>query len=305
MLIRYERPKSQAARFALKLAKLAFLTCVLALVLHRFGLIITPAMTAVVLMAAAVAGLAVLLALVGLQRLWQVGAQGGVAAARALLLACLPLALVGASAFAYRGSPDVADISTDHQNRPDWLAAPVASQSWLPGRDASAEGLAAERAAYPDLIGRRYEGAMDRVYRAVAKVAVDEHIRILAESGLEGTVVDIEDYPTRKKGRTPKPLPADISAETPAIGPVPRDRPDMAEPAGTPAVDVLLQGEKRSFLLGLPFDVLIRLKEDAETTTVDIRVSARYGPREFGLAADLADSYLKALDAELLGIAGG
>jgi len=37
---------------------------------------------------------------------------------------------------------------------------------------------------------------------------------------------------------------------------------------------------------------------------VDVRVASRYGPHDLGLSADIAENYLKALDSELLGIAG-
>ncbi|MNL88500.1 hypothetical protein D3C87_2182490 [compost metagenome] len=49
---------------------------------------------------------------------------------------------------------------------------------------------------------------------------------------------------------------------------------------------------------------MIRLREEAETTLVDVRVAARYGPRDLGIGADIAQHFLTALDAELLGIAG-
>jgi uncharacterized protein (DUF1499 family) len=68
---------------------------------------------------------------------------------------------------------------------------------------------------------------------------------------------------------------------------------------------VTLQGETRTLVLGLHFDVIIRLREEAETTFVDIRVASRYGQHDLGFSDAIAEGYLKALDAELLGIAGG
>lgn len=65
-----------------------------------------------------------------------------------------------------------------------------------------------------------------------------------------------------------------------------------------------LQGETRTKIIGLPLDVVIRLHEEAETTLVDIRVASRYGAHDLGVSAGVAEAYLKALDAELLGIAG-
>ena len=68
---------------------------------------------------------------------------------------------------------------------------------------------------------------------------------------------------------------------------------------------VTLQGRTRTLVLGLDFDILIRLREEAETTFVDVRVASPYGQHDLGFSADIAENYLKALDAELLGIAGG
>lgn len=301
MMIRYERPVSQAARFARRLGQLAFLLCVAALAAHRFGFLGTPLLAAGLLASAMIALLALALAIVGLQRLWQVGALGGIAASTAILLSLLPLGLAGAAILLVKTTPPVADVTTDHANPPQWLTAPKVQPILLPLKLADTTPVA-DRDAYPDLTGRRYEGALDRVYRAVTKVAAAEHIRIDAEQGLENAVVDIEDSPRPPKKTSPA-TEAPSVPQTPAIGPVPRERPEAgltAEPRG----DVLLQGEKRTFLLGLPFEVLIRLSEGDETTAVDIRVAALYGPQDMGFGAEIAESYLRALDAELLGIAG-
>ena len=70
------------------------------------------------------------------------------------------------------------------------------------------------------------------------------------------------------------------------------------------ALTVRLQATTRTFALGLPFDVVIRLREEAETTLVDLRVASRFGPHDLGIGAEIAEHYMHALDAELLGIAG-
>ena len=45
-----------------------------------------------------------------------------------------------------------------------------------------------------------------------------------------------------------------------------------------------------------------RLKEEAETTIVDVRVASRYGPHDLGMGAAIAEAYLDALDAEMQGL---
>lgn len=301
MMIRFERPVSRSAYLARRLASLAFLLTVVAMGTHRFGLIATPAFVALVLVAAGLAGAAVLLALVGLQRLWQVGADGGLAALRALILSLLPLGLVGSAIYAARVTPPVADISTDRVQPPQWISPPVADPLFLPRPDTTGMAALSALSAYPELTGRRYEGALDRVYRAVTKVADAEGIVLTQEAGIE-KAVDLEDAPVAEKPEDQ--AVADAPAETPEIGPVPLQRPDAGEGVAGPRGDVVLQGEKRTLILGLPFDILIRLREEAETTFVDIRVVSRYGDRDLGIGKSIAESYLRALDAELLGIAG-
>ncbi len=97
----------------------------------------------------------------------------------------------------------------------------------------------------------------------------------------------------------------------PDIGPIPMKRPEGVLEGEDPiatliqrVTDVTLQGETRTKIIGLPLDVVIRLHEEAETTLVDIRVASRYGAHDLGVSAGVAEAYLKALDAELLGIAG-
>lgn len=306
MFIHFVRPVSHSARLAKRLAQLAFFGTLIVLGAHRFGFLSTPGLVAWMAAATALALLAVLLALIGLQRLWQVGAQGGLAALAALVLSALPLALSGSALYLARTTPDVAEATTDANTPPQWLKAPPADSSFLPKRDQSPLGLAAVGRAYPDLTGRRYEGAMDRVYQAVIKVAKASHIKITEESGLESAIVDLEDSaPASEVGATETEAPADADlAMTPEVGPVPRQRPDVAALA-SPRGDMVLQGEMRSLVFGFTFDVVIRLREDAETTYVDLRVASRYGARDLGFSQGVAASYLKALDAELLGIAGG
>lgn len=66
-----------------------------------------------------------------------------------------------------------------------------------------------------------------------------------------------------------------------------------------------LQGEKRTLVLGLRFDVIIRLREEAEVYACRRPRRLATGPPDLGFKADIADDYPKALDAELLGIAAG
>ena len=301
MTIRFERPVSHVARIAHAVGRFALVLLLIVAALHRFGLIATPYFIALVIVSGGVAALALLMALFGLWRLWQVGALGGIAATKGLFYSLVPIGVIAVAGYAYYTQPAIYDVSTDLTSAPPWLEQPEADQIWLPRH---AEITAADREmqfeAYPGLTGRRYEGAIDRVYEAVKKVAAANRVKIVDASGLSNAEADIEDQPAKSSDES-------AVADAPDIVPVPLPRPDESEeePAYANASDVLLQGDVTTLVLGLHFDVMIRLREGAETTFVDMRVASRYGQNDLGLSAAIADDYLRALDAELLGIAGG
>ncbi len=303
MTVRFVRPVSHAAYLSRYLGLSALLLFAVAAPLHRFGPLTTPDFIALSLIAAAIGAVALLLAVIGLQRLWQAGAKGGVWSLWGLLLSAIPLGVVGYGTFLYWQNPKIYDISTDVADVPNWLSIPSANQQWLtrPALVTPAE-REAQTAAYPSLAGHRYEGAIDRVYAAARKVAKAEHIRILHTDGLIGALPDVQPGVPRQDQQ---PDVGDTPVEDlPAIVPVP-----LARPAEAPAPTffngsgtVLMQGEMRTLVWGARFDVLIRLREDTETTLVDIRVASRFGPHDLGMGADIAEGYLEALDAEMQGL---
>ena len=294
--IRYERPFSHAAHWARRVALLACVLFVVATLSHRFGPLTTPHFLALAGFSACLALVAVLLAAVGLTRLWQVGARGGKASLMALFLSVLPFGAAGLAAYAWFSRPAIHDVTTDTAAPPPWLAEPSANQDWLPRIGAvTAADRAVQLKAYPGLSGRRYDGALDRVYQGARKVAATYGIVLTGESGLDNILADLEDL-VATPGKGGDPLGA---------VPIPEARPEnLPEPRIGGPNDVLLQGEWRSPVVGFRFDVVIRLREEAETTLVDMRAASRYGPHDLGIGDALVEGYLKALDAELLGIAG-
>lgn len=298
--IQYERPVSHAAHWARRLALFSCTLFIAVVLSHRFGPLTTPHFLALAGFASAMAAVAVLLAAFGLARLWQVGARGGKASLVALLFSLLPLGVAGAAGYSYFYKPALFDVTTDTAAPPPWLAVPSAEQDWLPRAGAvTPRDREIQLEAYPALSGRRYEGALDRVYQGVRKVAAAYGIAITAEDGLDNILADLEDLVVDPNKAVQSP---DALGEVP----IPEARP--LETPITPHIggpgDVLLQGEWRSPVFGFRFDVVIRLREEAETTLVDMRAASRYGPHDLGIGADLVEGYLKALDAELLGIAG-
>ncbi len=302
MTVRFVRPVSQSSYAARRIGLAALVLFVLAIAAHRFGPLKGPDFAAVILFSSAIAIVAVLFAAIGLVRLWQVGARGGIAAARALIYAAPPIILVGFAATLYFTTPPLYDVATDVEDTPVWLQPPSAGQQWLQRATmVTPTDRQLQLTAYPELTGRRYEGAVDRIYEAVAKVAKSERITLDRKHGMELVEPDITERPAPKTRAETGAVPDNI--------PIPLPRPDQLRPGkavepeiGRPG-DVILQGQTRTLILGLRFDIVIRLREEAETTMVDLRVASRYGGHDLGLSADIAQSFLRALDSELLGLA--
>jgi hypothetical protein len=297
MTVRYVRPVSHSAFIGRRLALSALVLFVLVVLAHRFGPLTEPDFLALLLLAAAIATASLPLSLIGLVRLWQVGAEGGLAATKALLYAALPLGVVLYGAVQYTILPPLYDVTTDTADPPPFIVEPHAAQQWLPRPASITSGeRRAQLAAYPGLTGRRYEGALDRVYAAVRKVVDAAGVSILQAQGLSLVEPDLTERAAARDEQAPVPDLAPV--------PVPRPEPSPAQAFGE-AEDVLLQGEMRTLLAGLRFDLMIRLREDEETTSVDIRVVSRYGPHDLGLGNQIAEDILDRLDTELLGLAGG
>ncbi|MBY5810398.1 DUF1499 domain-containing protein [Rhizobium leguminosarum] len=303
MAIRYDRPVSSAARSSRLIGAFSLVLALAVMIAHRFGGLATPYLVLLLIAAAGGALLSVMLAAVGLRSLWISGAEGGLAALAALIYAAFPLALGAYATERYLTLPDIYDVSTDPVSAPDWLSYPYFDQIWLKRKvQVTPEDREKQLTAYPELTGRRYEGALDRVLEAVRKVAKMSGMTITESSGDTEPGHDPEDRPVK-----PPQAGDDAVADAPDTIPVPTPRPydDDVAKLIRGVNGVTLQGTTRTLILGLRFDFIIRLREEAETTFVDIRVASRYGQHDLGFSAEIAGDYLKALDAELLGIAGG
>ncbi|MBY3383078.1 DUF1499 domain-containing protein [Rhizobium laguerreae] len=303
MAIRYDRPVSSAARSSRLIGAFSLVLALAVMIAHRFGGLATPYLVLLLIVAAGCALLAAMLAAIGLRSLWMTGAEGGLAALAALIYAAFPLALGAYATERYLTLPDIYDVSTDPVSAPDWLSYPYFDQIWLKRKvQVTPEDREKQLTAYPELTGRRYEGALDRVLEAVRKVAKMSGMTITESSGDTEPGRDPEDRPVK-----PPQAGDDAVANAPDTIPVPTPRPydDDVAKLIRGVNGVTLQGTTRTLILGLRFDFIIRLREEAETTFVDIRVASRYGQHDLGFSAEIASDYLKALDAELLGIAGG
>ncbi len=304
MAVQFERPYSHAAHWARRIAYFSFVLLVVAWAGHRFGPVQTPAFIAVVFISVGMSLFALILALIGFENLWRTGAKGGHAAFVAMILTLPVIGPAAYTAWRFENRPQFWEVSTDLNEVPAFIVEPSYDQMWLGerGQLGPAERQA-QFLAYPELIGHRYEGALDRVVIGVRNAAAAARLDIAMEELPPGLEVLPEDPPVSEDegGET---------VEDEIQIPVPELRPGIDEitalqQAQPEVYEAFFQGHTKSILSGLQYDFVIRLREEEETTLADIRVTARYGVADIGGSAAAADRFLRALDAELLGIAGG
>ncbi|MEN5297294.1 DUF1499 domain-containing protein [Brucella sp. TWI559] len=166
--LRYQRRQSRSAIWALRFGIFAFVLSVLGLLLHRFGKLETPHFVLIATLGAVIAILALLCAAKGLRNLWVNGDKGGARSFWAGFLAFsvfLPVCFVGNL---WYGSARIFDVTTDFEMPPQFPSTmPQRLAGMNPLSEAVQGDMLGQMAAYPDVIGRRYEAAPDRVAQAV------------------------------------------------------------------------------------------------------------------------------------------
>lgn len=168
--LRYQRRQSRSAIWALRFGIFAAVLSGLGFVLHRFGKIETPDFVIVVAVGAVFAVLALFCAVKGLRNLWVNGDKGGARSFWASFLACavlMPLCFVSAL---WYGSPPLYDLTTDFDNPPQFPSTIPARLARMNALPLEVQGdMLTQMSAYPDVMGRRYEAAPDRVAEGVEK----------------------------------------------------------------------------------------------------------------------------------------
>lgn len=165
------RRVSSAAQWAKTLASFALVLACTASVGHRYTMVETVAFFWVLALVAGLAVLALLGAAVGFARLWTNGDKAGKASLAAIFLALIVLTPFGIAGYLAYALPPLTDISTDLTEPPPLVrAARLRTADMNPIQPLSQEAIAAQRLAYPDVAGRRFDGSMERVINAVQVV---------------------------------------------------------------------------------------------------------------------------------------
>lgn len=255
------RPAMRAAIFAVLLGALTLLT-------RRIGLVTYDELIVPLVVAAGAAAFALAMSAFTLLDCWLRGARGGWRALRAIALSLVVLVPSAFAAQRYVTEPATADVATDV------LEPPVLTAT---------EDLPF---AVPEQ-GRRFESAIERVSAAVETTFAELGWALVER---DGTIATTE---------IGAPLAPPVEAEEGAV-PVPRMRPLTPEEQARvrereAAERELIAAERReeearlfyravvrSRVLGVPSDIVVRLRDDGEATVLDLRSRSREGERDLG-----------------------
>jgi hypothetical protein len=167
---------SRAATWSRRLAALAIPVIVIGVLLHRADRLDTPTLFSVLAAGFALALVAVGLAAVAFVVIWNRGALGFRHAMFGLVYALIALAPAGVALVEGTRLPILNDIATDPDDPPMFRAT---QRVRPPGANGLADrfdpaAIAAQRAAYGDVLGRRYTTTVTQLDRLVRSVALAE-----------------------------------------------------------------------------------------------------------------------------------
>ena len=270
------RRHSRSARYAPACAFIGFCLLVVGVALHRFSLIQQPDLVFLVALSVFFAVLALLLSVKSFYNLWRSGDTGGRRALRASFLAILTLVPPALVLVQISATPRIHDISTDLENSVQFNTVMSNEPDLLQGHEPNfrirmltylgLNDLIAENSltsdAVPDMLQQisAYPEVSGRQYDSAQDHVLKAVLKVMKEQGITGTGS------------------AGVAGED---------------------IDVSVEGVAKTLILGLRSDLAVRLRDEAEQTTVDMRAVSRYGRYDLGFNAALIESFFNALDLEM------
>ena len=275
------RTDSAMARMAVRSAVFAALLGAATLATRRIGLVTYDELYAPLLVTAAAAIVALGLALATLADCWLRGARGGWRALRAMALALLVLVPFSVAAQRFVTEPVATDVTTDALDPP------------------RITGTLDEPVATPEQ-GRRFEASIERVSAAVETTLAELGWPVLEREGsLDiGEVDAAVPQPDTVESEIPIPRMRPLTEEEQTV----RQQREAEERAVIAAerreeeASLLYRAAVESLILGVPSDVAIRLRDDGEATTLDLRARSREGTHDLGENRRRIATFLAQLD---------
>lgn len=270
------RRSSRSAQYAPFCALAGLGLLVIAIAAHRLSLIQQPDLVLIAAGSVFFSFLALLLALKSFYNLWRSGDAGGRRALRAGFIAVVTLVPQALLLGQLAATPRIHDISTDLETPVQFNTVMGNEADMLRGQKTDARIVLLERLGLSDLTIQNslsvdsmpdmlqqisaYPEISGRQYDSAQDHVLKAVIKVLKDQGL---------------------------AATGTFGTAGKD------------VDVSVEATAKTFVLGLRSDVVVRLRDEAEQTTVDMRAVSRYGRYDLGYNAQLIESFFNALDLEM------
>jgi len=301
---------SRAAGWARLAGGLALPVVVLSWVGARTGVVPQIALEPVLVAGFILGCMALGLALYSLADIWVTGAEGartaivGIAYASPVLVV---LGLVAAAAIAY---PRLTDVSTDLTDPPRFFAPGAAHPAPDPLRST------VQRASYPAIESHLYPVSLGAVYRAAHDVIVekgwtvtrDVHPPFVLDAPIETPVsqavaedeavmaaLAMKSVMTQSR--------SGMATETVAAAQPTEGEVTIGPPVGAfalvPTNQATLEAQASTLIFGFLDDVVVRLRETADGTRVDMRSASRVGAHDLGENARRIRRFFADLDARL------
>lgn len=300
-----ERRQSWAARWCQRFAVFLLFFFPVTIAGQRWATIDTPSVLGLIGLGLIFLLITLGLGIIGMYHLWEFGHKGGMQSVRGIFLALLMLAPYGWAGWHAFTLPALNDITTDRFAPPAFEQALILRSSAMNKLgEISEEELEVQALAYPHIGSRRYTTSTDRVFAAVKKLIEARGWKIVGKDvSDEIDLIDIEGSATKKETQSPiaTPLP---KPEKPAA-------PVAAAPS-LPAVDeasaglniTYLEAVATTLIMKFADDVVVRIIEEEGGALVDMRSSSRWGVHDLGSNAVRITSFMRDLDAALVGVAG-
>lgn len=279
----YERRKSIAAEWCLRLALLSIPYFLLTVLMHRTATVTTPQMFWLVGFGLILVVGSLLLGMRAAVDLWEKGYKGGRSTVNGIVLSVLMATPFGIQFGYVLDKPQLHDVATNVFDPPQFIEQP-GYEDLGPGQPYDNYRVRQMVSEYPELFARRYEAPPDRVAASVLDLMAARGWELVASRNLPQ---NSEPVPVTEDGEL-----AGAASEIENI---------EAEP-GVQIITV--QTRAQTLVMKLPSDIVIRLSPEGDTTLVDMRASSGWGPHDFGINARFIQGFLEALDTSLAGLAG-
>lgn len=197
MRLKYKRRSSAAALWSKRVGIFSLTLLCVSVAAHRMSLLATADLYTMAGVVAALALFSLLLAAAGFRSLWANGDRAGIWSATGAFFALVCLAPIAWFGFLAVTLPPLHDVSTDLENPPPFAAANRSQErGGNPLTQLPAETVRLQPAAYPAVLGRRYDEPAEFVVRAVLSVLEARGWPLVAQTELAGpggaTLIDTQ-----------------------------------------------------------------------------------------------------------------